>query len=164
MISSSLVYLFSLALLSTIFYLLDSRTTWRVFKVIPAVVFIYAFSMLFLVPFAHLFNRFTKSDENMAYLGEIGCACSMGAPKYWLLILLALVASIASQMIAMNIEILNKTTTIVLVASALGVLGSFTKLKSLNGSSEVATTMLYVIMANFLLQEHFLFKVKSMKS
>ncbi len=103
--------------------------------------------LLFLVPFAGYFNKFTKSDENMAYLGEIGCACNMGAPRYWLLILLALVASLLSQVIAHNIEILNKTTTIVLVASALGVVGSFTKLKTLNGSSEVATSMLYMIIA-----------------
>ncbi|MFT7003776.1 MAG: putative membrane protein, partial [Sulfurimonas sp.] len=103
--------------------------------------------LLFLVPSASMFNKFTKSDENMAYLSEIGCACNMGAPRYWLLILLALVASIASQVIAQNIEILNKTTTIVLIASTLGVLGSFTRLKELNGSSEVASTMLYLLIA-----------------
>ncbi len=274
MITSPLVYLFSLALLATIFHLLDTRTSFKIFKFIPAVVFIYAFSMLFasldlfekneeingiykltkinllpamlflmllqvdfrhffklgkkllisyvlavssialgfiivalvfnfdkdsaaafgalagswmggtanmiavgsalgvsqeafgfalivdsvnytlwvmlllfLVPFAHIFNKFTKSDDNMAYLGEIGCACSIGAPRYWLLILLALVASIFSQVVAQNVEILNKTTTIVLIASALGVLGSFTKLKTLNGSSEVATSMLYILIA-----------------
>ncbi len=44
-------------------------------------------------------------------------------------------------------EILNSTTTIVLLASLFGVLGSFTKLKEMNGSSEVATTMLYIIIA-----------------
>ena len=103
--------------------------------------------LLFLVPFAKYFNKFTKSDESMAYLSEIGCACSMGVPRYWLLILLALVASIASQMLALHIEVLNKTTTIVLLASGLGILGSFTRLKNLNGSSEVATTMLYIIIA-----------------
>jgi len=274
MISSPMVYLFFLALLATVFHLLDTRTTWKIFKFIPAVVFIYAFSMffaslgvfdknedidaiykltktnllpamlflmllqvdfrhffklgksllisyllavtslafgfvmvafvfsfdsdsaaafgalagswmggtanmiavgsalgvsqeafgyalivdsvnytlwvmllLFLVPFASMFNKFTKSDENMAYLGEIGCACTMGAPRYWLLILFALVASMVSQIIAQNIEILNKTTTIVLIASTLGVLGSFTKLKEINGSSEVASTMLYILIA-----------------
>jgi uncharacterized membrane protein len=274
MIESPIVYLLSLAFLATFFHQLDSRTSWKIFKYIPAVVFIYAFSMffasvglfdkneeinsiykltktnllpamlflmllqvdfkhffklgksllisyvlavfslafgfivvafvfnfdsdsaaafgalagswmggtanmiavgsalgvsqeafgyalivdsvnytlwvmllLFLVPFASMFNKFTKSDENMAYLGELGCACNMGAPRYWLLILLALVASIASQIISQNIEILNKTTTIVLIASTLGVLGSFTKLKELNGSSEIASTMLYLLIA-----------------
>jgi len=103
--------------------------------------------MLFLVPFAKVFNVFTKSDENMAYLGNIGCACNMGAKRYWLLILLALVVSFLAQFIAENFVILNKTTTIVLLASLFGVLGSFTKLKNINGSSEVATTMLYIIIA-----------------
>lgn len=103
--------------------------------------------LLFLVPFASVFNKFTKSDENMTYLGEIGCACNMGAPRYWLLILFALVASIVSQIIAQNLEILNNTTTIVLIASTLGVLGSFTKLREINGSSEVASTMLYMLIA-----------------
>lgn len=274
MISSGILYLFILAFIATGFYTLESKTSWRVFKYLPAVVMIYAFSMflasmrvfeyneeinniykltktnllpamlflmllqvdfrhffklgkpliisyilalvslsvgfvivaiifdfnqemasafgalagswmggtanmiavgsalevsqeafgyalivdsvnytlwvmllLFLVPFASVFNRFTKSQENMAYLGDIGCACTMGAKKYWLLILLALVASFVSQLIAENFVILNKTTTIVLLASLLGVLGSFTKLKELNGSSEVASTMLYVIIA-----------------
>jgi uncharacterized membrane protein len=103
--------------------------------------------LLFLVPFAHIFNRFTKSEESMAYLGDIGCACEMGAKRYWFLIFIAVVVSFASQFIASNIEILNKTTTIVLVASLFGVIGSFTKLKDINGSSEVATTMLYIIIS-----------------
>ena len=103
--------------------------------------------LLFLVPFAHLFNKFTKSDENLAYLSEIGCACSVGAKRYWLLIALALVVSLGAQLITEYVQILNKTTTIVLLASLFGVLGSFTKLKKINGSTEVATTMLYIIIA-----------------
>lgn len=103
--------------------------------------------LLFLVPFAKVFNRFSKSDENMAYLGEIGCACSMGAKRYWLLIFLAIIASLLSQLLAEQVEFLNKTTTIVLLSSFFGVLGSFTKLRYINGSNEVATTMLYIIIA-----------------
>jgi uncharacterized membrane protein len=103
--------------------------------------------LLFLVPFAKVFNRFTKSEQNLAYLSEIGCACSMGAKRYWLLIALALFASLTSQILANYFVILNKTTTIVILATFLGVLGSFTRLRELNGSSEVATTMLYIIIA-----------------
>ena len=103
--------------------------------------------LLFLVPFANIFNKFTKSSKNLAYLGEIGCACSMGAKRYWLLIALALVVSLLSQVIATKFIILNATTSIVLLASLFGILGSFTKLKEINGSSEVATTMLYTIIA-----------------
>ena len=47
MISSPLVYLFSLALLATFFNLFEKKTSLKIFKFIPAVVFIYAFSMLF---------------------------------------------------------------------------------------------------------------------
>jgi uncharacterized membrane protein len=103
--------------------------------------------LLFLVPFANIFNKFTKSSENLAYLDEIGCACSMGAKRYWLLIAFALGVSLLSQVIATKFVLLNTTTTIVLLASLFGILGSFTKLKEINGSSEVATTMLYIIIA-----------------
>ncbi|MEN8303544.1 MAG: DUF819 family protein [Campylobacterota bacterium] len=103
--------------------------------------------LLFLVPFAAVFNKFTKSDENLAYLSEIGCACTVGAKRYWLLIALALVVSLGAQLITECVVILNNTTTIVLIASLFGVLGSFTKLKEINGSTEVATTMLYIIIA-----------------
>ena len=103
--------------------------------------------LLFLVPFASVFNKFTKSDENLAYLSEIGCACTVGAKRYWLLIALSLVVSLGAQLITEYVQILNKTTTIVLLASLFGILGSFTKLKEINGSTEVATTMLYIIIA-----------------
>jgi uncharacterized membrane protein len=103
--------------------------------------------LLFLVPFATAFNKFTKSQENLAYLSDVGCACAMGAKRYWLLIFLALGVSLASQVLANYIELLNKTTSIVLFATFFGVAGSFTRLKNVNGSSEVATTMLYVLIA-----------------
>lgn len=103
--------------------------------------------LLFLVPFAHVFNHFTGSDANVAYLGEVGCACTMGAKRYWLLIFLGVLVSFISQFIAEYFVILNKTTTIVLLASLFGILGSLSKLKEVNGSSEVSTTMLYIIIA-----------------
>jgi len=103
--------------------------------------------LLFLVPFASYFNKFTKSDENNAYHAEIGCSCTVGAKRYWLLIFFALFVSLFSQVASQNITFLNQTTTIVIISSILGILGSFTALKTLNGSSEVATTMLYVIIA-----------------
>ncbi|MBA1432220.1 MAG: DUF819 family protein [Epsilonproteobacteria bacterium] len=103
--------------------------------------------LLFLVPFAKIFNRFTKSEQNLAYLSEIGCACAMGAKRYWLLIALALEASLLSQLLANYVVILNKTTSIVIIATLLGVFGSFTRLRELNGSNEVATTMLYILIA-----------------
>jgi len=103
--------------------------------------------LLFLVPFATAFNKFTKSNENLAYLDDIGCACSMGAKRYWLLIALALGVSFISQVLTQYIEFLNTITTMVLLSTLFGILGSFTKLRDLNGSSEVATSMLYIIIA-----------------
>ena len=46
MISSPLFYLFILALIATIFSLLEQKTKHKIFKYIPAVVMIYACSML----------------------------------------------------------------------------------------------------------------------
>jgi len=103
--------------------------------------------LLFLVPFASIFNKFTKSDENLAYLSEVGCACNVGTKRYWLLIALSLGVSLLSQLISHSIEFLNTTTTVVLLATLFGILGSQTKLRLLNGSSEVATSMLYIIIA-----------------
>ncbi|WP_457748893.1 DUF819 family protein [Sulfurimonas sp.] len=103
--------------------------------------------LLFLVPFAKILNRFTKSEEKLAYLDKIGCACSMGAKRYWLLIILALGASLLSQLFATKVVLVNTTTSIVLFATILGVIASFTKLRFLNGSNEVATTMLYILIA-----------------
>ena len=103
--------------------------------------------LLFLVPFAKFFNKFTRSEENLAYLGAIGCACSMGAKRYWLLIALALTVSLFSQILATKFVLLNATTSMIIFATLLGIAGSFTKLRFVNGSSEVSTTMLYVLIA-----------------
>ena len=103
--------------------------------------------LLFLTPFANLFNKFTNANKNSINTLEVGCACNLGAPKYWFLISLALLASLISQVIAQVVVLLSQTTTIVLVSSILGVIGSFTRLKFINGSSEVSMSMLYMIIA-----------------
>jgi len=103
--------------------------------------------LLFLVPFAKIFNSFTKSNEHLAYLSEIGCSCSMGAKRYWLLIALSLFVSLTSQLLAQYFTILNATTSMVIFATLFGVGASFTRLRELNGSNEVATTMLYILIA-----------------
>lgn len=103
--------------------------------------------LLFLVPFAKAFNSFTKAKSSDVVLGEIGCACNMGAKRYWLLVVLALVISFLTQTLSEYINIISSTTTIVILATIFGVLASFTKLKELNGSSEVANSMLYMMIA-----------------
>jgi uncharacterized membrane protein len=104
--------------------------------------------LLFLVPFARYFNKFTSSEQNLAYLDEIGCACNMGAKRYWLFIALSVGVAFFVNLIALQgWQILNYTTTTVLLATLLGVLGSMSRLRNINGSQEVATTMLYVLIA-----------------
>ena len=103
--------------------------------------------LLLLVPFAAAFNRFTNATHNLAYLDKLGCACNIGAPRYWLLIFFALLVSFASQLFTEWFVLLNATTTMVLFATLFGVIGSFTRLREVNGSKEVATTMLYLIIA-----------------
>lgn len=108
---------------------------------------IWVMFLLFLVPFATYFNKFTSSHERMQKLGDIGCACNVGAKRYWLLIILSIVVAFIVNGIALEFQILNYTTTTVILATIFGVLGSFTRLKSINGSSEVSNTMLYILIA-----------------
>lgn len=104
--------------------------------------------LLFLTPFANAFNNFTASHEQMAKLSMIGCACTIGAKRYWLIVLLSItVAFLVNLLASSGVEILNYTTTTVILATVLGIAGSFTRLKTINGSSEVATTMLYMLIA-----------------
>lgn len=110
--------------------------------------------LLMLKPFASTFNKFTKASASEATLLELGCACSIGAKRYYPLILLAIVVSIISQIFANFFPIISVTTTVVLFATILGVLGSFTNLKYLNGSSEIATTMLFFLVALIGSQTH----------
>ena len=103
--------------------------------------------LLFLVTFAKYFNRFTNTQGNLQGVGAVGCACSMGTKRYWTLIALALFVSFLSQFLAQKFVFLNTTTSIVLFASLLGVGASFTRLRYLNGTSELSSTMLYILVA-----------------
>ncbi|MFT7860116.1 MAG: DUF819 family protein, partial [Sulfurimonas sp.] len=103
--------------------------------------------LLFLTPFAHYFNRFTKSEDSARTIDQIGCSCTVGAKRYWFLVVLAVFVSFATQLLATQITLLNTTTTIVILASLFGIAGSFTRLRTLGGSNEIATTMLYILIA-----------------
>ncbi len=103
--------------------------------------------LLFLVPFANIFNRFVGAKSVDAVANEIGCACTLGTKRYWSLILLSLLVSLFSQVIATKIAFINTTTTMVIMATLFGVLGSFSRLKELGGSSEVANSMLFMLIA-----------------
>ncbi|WP_294890071.1 DUF819 family protein, partial [Sulfurimonas sp. RIFCSPLOWO2_12_36_12] len=104
--------------------------------------------LLFLTPFAHYFNAFTASHEQMAKLEAIGCVSALGKKRYLLLIFLSALVSIGVNFLAYSgFEILNYTTTTVILATMLGILGSFTRLKTINGSSSAGSAMLYMLIA-----------------
>lgn len=103
--------------------------------------------LLFLTPFASYFNRWSKAEDSIVTMNGIGCSCTIGAKRYWLLVVLALVVSFGTQLLATQFTVLNTTTTIVVLATLFGIFGSFTKLKKLGGSNEIATTMLYILVA-----------------
>lgn len=103
--------------------------------------------LLFAVGFAKLFNSYVGVKSSDKIIGDIGCACNIGTKRYWTLIILSLLVSFLSQFISLHVAIINSTTTMVIVATLLGIAASFTKLKELNGSSEVATSMLYMLIA-----------------
>jgi len=169
LISSPLLYLFVLAFVATSINIIYTKYRLRLFDFIPAIVVVFIVTVLF--SFFEVFNfneeilniyNLTKTNLVPAmiflfllefesikqkYFSKIGCACKMGAKKYWFLIALALFISLLSQIIAGFITFLNPTIATILVAILFGIVGSFTKLKELNGSSEVATTMLYMYVA-----------------
>lgn len=104
--------------------------------------------LLFLTPFARYFNAFTTSHEQMAKLEAIGCVSAVGKKRYLLLISLSAFVSIGVNFLAYSgFEILNYTTTTVILSTVLGILGSFTKLKNINGSSLAGSAMLYMLIA-----------------
>lgn len=177
MITQPLLYLFTLASIATLFYLLESKTSLKIFNSISSLLFIYTLSMLFTSVGIFEFNeeikqiffkttinllpamlflmllqmnfrellKFEKLFKQRVY--GIGCACSMGAKRYWFLILLSLGISFFIQLLAFHFTLINRTITVIFFALLFGFLGSFTSLKKLNGSKEVAKSMLYLSVA-----------------
>ena len=70
----------------------------------------------------------------------------MGAKQYWLVVLLAFGVSLLAQ-IGVNYFYKESFFATLGVALTMGVLLSFTRLKNLNGTHEIATTMLYLLSA-----------------
>lgn len=103
--------------------------------------------LLFLVPFAKYFNTFTKAKASEIEMNDLACSCTIGPKRYWPLLLLALLVSYVSQFFSWHVTLINQTTSVVIMATLLGVLGSFTSLKTIGGSKELATTMLYFLIA-----------------
>jgi uncharacterized membrane protein len=103
--------------------------------------------MLTLVAIAPQFNRWSGASISHENISDIGCSCTVGAKKYWLLLFIALLISLISQILAMKMESLSQTTWVVLIATIFGLIGSQTSLSRVNGSDEIANTMLYLLVA-----------------
>lgn len=101
--------------------------------------------LLFLVPFAPIFDRFVGAKKRVNISSHY--EHPRGAKKYFLLLVFALLASLISQEIARHVQLINTTTMTVLLATILGIIGSFTKLKKMHGSSEIASFILYLLIA-----------------
>ena len=103
--------------------------------------------LLLLVPFSGVFNSFTGAKTLAKSVDGVACSCTLGAKRYWLFVFLAFGVSILVQSIGHFIDLFSTTTTNVLLATLLGVGASFTRLREFNGSSELANTLLYLLIA-----------------
>ncbi len=104
--------------------------------------------LLALVPFSNHFNSYMKAKASDLHVNNLGCACEMGAKRYWSLLLIALGVALLTQILSTQLSgSLSTTTWMVLLATLFGVIASFTPLKKVNGSSDIASTMLYLLIA-----------------
>lgn len=102
---------------------------------------------LILLLFTPRLESLIGSKRRDSSLNKIGCSCTMGAPRYWLLILLGISVSLFSQILAESFFPTNRMISGVLFGALLGAIGSFTKLREINGTREVANSMLYMLVA-----------------
>ncbi len=104
-------------------------------------------SLLSLVVIAPRFNSWSGASISHDDISDIGCSCTIGPKRYWLLLIVALSISLLSQIMAIQIEGLSQTTWIVLIATLFGLIGSQTPLSKINGANQIANTMLYLLVA-----------------
>lgn len=96
---------------------------------------------------ATLFLYLLDVDLKRLLKNGIGCSCEMGAKRYWLIVLLALAASFTAQTASYALFPQHAFLLTLAVASLLGIAASFTPLGRLCGTEDVATTMLYLLLA-----------------
>lgn len=103
--------------------------------------------LLFLVPFAHKFNNFTRSTQMQELEEKLYKDSRVGKKRYFSLFVFSLLISLCANFFASSFNLINYTTTTVIVATILGIVFSFTKARELNGSSELSSFMLYLLIA-----------------
>jgi len=103
--------------------------------------------LLALVRAAPAFDRWTKAMTTKSPFNELGCACTIGPKRYWLLLALSLLISLTAQIIALRLGGLSTTTWMVMIATFAGLVGAYTPVSKVNGSSEIASTMLLLLVS-----------------
>ena len=119
--------------------------------------------LLMLVPYAHIFNRWTKANEELlekagVHLEHTDTKKKIGFTEIIFLVGLGFTMSVISQHGASflpDTRFLNQSSWTVLIATALGICFGMTRIGKIAGSNELANLMLYAIiglvasMANF---------------
>jgi len=117
---------------------------------------IWVMLLLALVPFAHRFNRWSKSDTSI--IDEVGAKLEakerakepVDFASLFLLLGIALLVSSFSQYISEFLPItsfVTTTTWIVIISTLLGIIFAMTPIAKISGSSEIANIMLYLLVA-----------------
>lgn len=114
--------------------------------------------LLALAPLASRFNTYVGAHVDYTFLKE-SCPLQDGKPRYAVIILLAvsvafLVNGVAAWLPTFRLG--SVTLYAVLLATLLGLVGSFTKLKTLQGTQAVGDNMLLLIIALMASQAHIL--------
>ncbi len=122
---------------------------------------LYALWLMFLLAttsLAPLFNRLTRSTLHYTDLYEDkSCIISTQSFSYTRLILIALIVAFVSNFFAKSLPSFGFMGThfyLIIIATLLGVLASFTPLKQAKGSQSIADNMLYLIIALLALKGH----------
>ncbi len=117
---------------------------------------IWVMLLLGLVPFAHKFNLWSKSDTSI--IDEVGTRLeakerakeSVDFASLFLLLGISLLVSAFSQYISESLPItsfVTTTTWIVIISTILGIICAMTPIAKISGGSEIAFIMLYLIVA-----------------
>jgi len=106
--------------------------------------------LLMLVPFASIFNRFTKASNSVTDIQiDTHCALHFSLRGYIWLIISALFISLFSQVAGIFLAKLIGSTSMwsVILATLAGILFSFTPLAQIKGIQTTASGMLYLLIA-----------------
>ncbi len=116
---------------------------------------LWVMTLLFLVGFAPLFNRWTKAEKHLEHVTFESDKNRRIYPRsLFLLGLFSLIIAQVSNEVATFLSGLSTTTWSVLLATLLGLIGAQTPLKKIAGSTSLSSTMLMFLIALIGSQAH----------